>query len=100
MSLFELSYINKTDKEAEKALALRTKQTINNTIQIFNTFPIELRLYCGFACFCLILIIITFFMNIFYISIIADVMSLIAALIGCIFVSNNAKRKIDTETNS
>lgn len=67
MSLLSLSLFYKTDKDAEKQLALKTKQTTNNIIQLFSTLPIEPRLYCGLSYFCLILITVDCFMDaIFY----------------------------------
>lgn len=94
MRLVELLCLPPNDKVKEMELEIRTKQNIYDAIESFSELSIEVRLYGGLGCLTLILFFISCFIAETYISIIAEVMSLIAALTGCIFVTSNAKSKL------
>lgn len=80
-----------------KSTEIVVAESKKDSADIFKQFysPIfEIRLFGGLACLFLIILLVTLPFSETIISYIADILSLLAALIGCLFVANNAKSKI------
>lgn len=96
MAIPELFSANEDDT---RKIAIETKKNAEDIKNYFNSPIYEVRLVAAIGCIFLILVVVSFFLNEIYVSYIADICSMLSAIIGGIFVARNIK-KYNSENKS
>ena len=94
MEIPELFSVNEDDTRI-----IATKKNAEDIKNYFDSPKYEVRLVAAIGCILLILAFASFFLNEIYVSYIADICSMLSAIIGGVFVARNIK-KYNSENNS
>ena len=96
MAIPDLFSANEDDT---RKIAIETKKNAEDIKNYFDSPIYEVRLVAAIGCIFLILVVVSFFLNEIYVSYIADICSMLSAIIGGIFVTRNIK-KYNSENKS
>ena len=83
-----------TSKRYIPRLADEMKQDIDTMTDKFHSPIFEVRLLSGALTTIFLVYLISLFLPVHIVSLIADILNLVVNVIGCLFVANNAKMKV------
>lgn len=90
--MLSLPILISANKDDIRQIAIETKKNGEDMKNYFNSSIYEVRLVAALCCIFIILVVCSFFLDEVYISYIADVCSMLSAIIGGMFVAKNIKR--------
>ncbi|MBO5337509.1 MAG: hypothetical protein J6A94_10320 [Lachnospiraceae bacterium] len=83
-----------TSPKSTELIVTERKEYSESMFNQFYSSIFEIRLFSGISCIFIIIMILAFFLPTTIVFYIADILSMLVAIIGGIFVANNAKAKI------
>ena len=93
--MFFVALLDNNEESAQKSIA-EIKESVNTMTSEFYSPILEARLFAGALCFMFLLLIASLPLPEYVITIMADIVSLFAGVLSCMFVLHNAKQKLHT----
>lgn len=93
--LFFVALLDNNDEIVDKQIA-EIKESINSITKEFYSPILEVRLFSGALCFMFLLLIVSLPLPEYVITIMADIVSLSAGVLSCMFVLHNARQQLHT----